>query len=122
VALYFESDISGAGQSALVGGVRVQTVGVRVITVGPSVRSVDWPAVTDHFLRLGWFAIGNNVITESDGIQRLYWRPPQHINWVLNYFSFESQFPADTTSNIRGSHIRWCLATGTTAHIVVNGV
>lgn len=121
MAVYYESDISGAGQAALVGGVKVQSVAVRLILVGPSVRSLDWPGVTDHLLRAGWFALGNFILIEADAVPRIYWRPEHYVNFVQNYYSPPSQFPADTAASERASHVRWFLAEGTTAHLVVAG-
>ncbi len=119
MALYFDSSVSGSGAADLVGGQDVEFVSVDVTTVGPLASNIE-PGVSDHWLRLGWFALGDHFDVGFGDVD--HWRPIIWCNFDGNLWT------PDPTANVGGAsmsllarRVRWWFSSGTVAWLRVFG-
>src|ERR1700686_2165126 len=118
-SVYLDATATGDGSAVFSGGNSVLYVSVEITTVGPLATLIE-PSISDHLLRLGWFALGDAFDT---GIGTLdYWREIVWCNFVNNLWTpLPSADNSGSTSGL-ASRIRWWFGPGTTAHIHVLGL
>lgn len=119
MTVMLERDIVGSGADALVGTNNLLFIAVQVTAVGGDARPLE---VTDpdHYLRLGWFSVGDNF---SVGVGPLtnWWRAPV---WVDFLDFLWTPIPSGNGAGplfLQATQFRWSLTLGTEAHVLVFG-
>jgi hypothetical protein len=119
VPVLLDRDIANSGADSLSGGTGVLFVSVQVLTVGGEARPLE-VADPDHYLRLGWFSLGDHFSVET-GPELDWWRAPVYVD-LLN--TLWTPVPTDSPGGsltVQCTRIRWSLGPGTTAHLHVFG-
>lgn len=118
-SIYFDSSVSDSGAADLVGGVDVWFVSVDITTLGSRVSQIE-PGLSDHFLRIGWFSLGDHFDVGFGDVD--HWR---EINWCNFLGNLWTPDPSGITGGSNhftlATRVRWWFSPGTVAWLRVFG-
>jgi hypothetical protein len=120
MATLFDDIVADQGDADLgFPGTRVYYALSHVTAIGYG-RLVDIN-VTDHYLRLGWFAFGSHLDL-IDGTFRDYWLPPIYVDFLDYRWAPNPQATPDGSLNsYYTERLRWSFSPGTSVHLLVVG-
>lgn len=117
VPTYLDRDIANDGQDSLSGSSVIYAV-VHISSVGVEARPIEGGG--DRYLRLGWFAFGDNL-NVIGSVSRDYWREPVFLNYLDTLWTPDPSTASGSPLVLIGSIIRWHLGVGGAGHIFVFG-
>ena len=121
MTVYADQSISGAGQVNFGGGVQIQFALVHVVTIPLEARPLE-SLSPDHYLRVGWIALGNDSDV-IDATNRTYWTAPLWIDFLdWQWHPIPTRDPGTFDLTVWASRIRWQLGAGGLAWLRVEGV
>jgi hypothetical protein len=115
----FAGAVSGTGSAAFAGPSQILFVAVDLDVLGLGVRLTD-PLGSDHMLRAGFFALGDNFDNGS-GTAHDYWDAPiwcdfPHQRWTPNPTHIGTGLDPTT---VIASRVRWSFGPGTSGFMEV---
>lgn len=116
---YFDADISGSGQSALVSNNVIYLV-CRLTTLDRSVRILDPIPPADHILRAGWLSLGD-VLNVIGGVNVDYWREPIFLDFETTLWTPIASGGGGGPFTLQATLVRWSLAGSTSGHLYIFG-
>lgn len=119
MTVYLDADVTGVGQSGLAGGNSVIFISVDIGTTGSQSSRLE-PDVADHFLRLGWFALGDSF-DAGPGVAD-HWREIVWCNFTENLWTPTPDTVGGSPQTTLATLIRWWFGPGVSAHLHVFGL
>lgn len=115
----FEDDVFGSGHASLSGSSSVIFVAAHVLVVPWEARplEVDDP---DHYLRMGWFSLGDHFSVPGDATVRDWWRAPVWLDFLDSLWTPIPSGGAATTT-VQATQIRWSIGNPGVVHLYVFG-
>lgn len=119
MTVMLDRDIDGVGQDNLVGTSSVLFVAVAITDPGVLARPVP-DGTDDHFLRMGWFSLGDNFsVGVGDAFD--WWRAPVWLDFERQLWTPDPSGVPGGAGVIQATRFRWALAPGVSAHAFVFG-
>jgi hypothetical protein len=118
MGVYFDSDVSGSGSSALSGGSSVLYVATDMLALGGLVSAIE-PDVSDHHLRIGWWSLGDTFDAGEGSVA--HWRDIQWINFEQTLWTPVPTGGSGFSLTALATLVRWWLSPGSSVHLHVFG-